>query len=379
MTAATRHRRTGRWGDRRGSRVFVRGLHLDLPLLGALVLLALIGLAILYSASGQDSELMMRQVLRLVLAFTVMFVLAQVPPHHIELWAPWVFGAGIALLVAVLVAGDMGKGAQRWLDLGLFRFQPSEFMKIAVPVMIAWYLSDRPLPPSPLQLLIAVLMILVPALLIARQPDLGTALLIAGSGVFVLLLAGVRWRYFFGAGALVAACAPLLWYALKDYQRARVLTFLDPERNPLGSGYHIIQSKIAIGSGGLYGKGWLNGTQSQLDFLPERSTDFIFAVLGEEFGLIGALLLLCLYLFIVIRGLYIATQAQDTFMRLVAGSLTLTFFVYTSVNIGMVTGLLPVVGLPLPLVSYGGTAMVTVMAGFGIVMSIHTHRKLLPS
>lgn len=379
MSGATRHRRTGRWGDRRGSRVFVRGLHLDIPLLIALVLLALVGLAILYSASGQDTDLMMRQAVRLVLAFTVMFVLAQVPPHHIEYWAPWMFGAGVVLLVAVLAVGDTGKGAQRWLDLGLFRFQPSEFMKIAVPVMIAWYLSDRPLPPGPLQLLLAVLLIAVPALMIARQPDLGTSLLIAGSGIFVLLLAGVRWRYFFGAGALAAASAPLLWYALKDYQRARVLTFLDPERNPLGSGYHIIQSKIAIGSGGLYGKGWLNGTQSQLDFLPERSTDFIFAVLGEEFGLIGALLLLCLYLFIVIRGLYIATQAQDTFTRLVAGSLTLTFFVYTFVNIGMVTGLLPVVGLPLPLVSYGGTAMVTVMAGFGIVMSIHTHRKLLPS
>jgi rod shape determining protein RodA len=352
---------------------------MDIPLLIALLLLSLAGLATLYSAGGQDMDLMYRQGVRLALAFTVMFVLAQIPPHHIEYWAPWIYGGGLILLAAVLLAGESGKGAQRWLDLGIVSFQPSEMMKIAVPVMVAWYLSERPLPPTKRQLAAALLIIAIPVLMIARQPDLGTSLLIAGSGVFALLLAGMRWRYFFGAILIAAACAPLLWYNMHDYQRTRVLTFLDPERNPLGSGYHIIQSKIAIGSGGLYGKGWLNGTQSQLEFLPERSTDFIFAVFCEEFGLIGTVLLLALYLFIIIRGLYIATQAHDNFTRLVSGSLILTFFVYTFVNIGMVIGLLPVVGQPLPLMSYGGTAMVTVMAGFGIVMSIHTHRKLLPS
>lgn len=370
-------RRIVRWGDRRGSRMLVRGLHLDIPLLIALIALATLGVVILYSASGQDTDVLLRQGVRLGLAFGVMFILAQIPPHYIEFWAPWLFGAGVLLLVSVMLFGETGKGAQRWLDLGLFSFQPSELMKLAVPVMIAWYLSENPLPPSMRQLALASLIILVPVLMIAQQPDLGTAILIGGAGVFVLLLAGMRWRYLVGSVLAATASAPLLWYALKDYQRARVLTFLNPENDPLGSGYHIIQSKIAIGSGGLYGKGWLNGTQAHLDFLPERSTDFIFAVFAEEFGLIGIVLLMALYLFIVIRGLYIATQAQDTFNRLVAGSLTLTFFVYTFVNIGMVTGVLPVVGLPLPLVSYGGTSMVTVMAAFGIIMSIHTHRKLL--
>lgn len=373
------HRRITRWGDRRGSRLFVRGLHLDIPLLVALIALAGLGLVILYSASGQDTDLLIRQGIRLGIAFGAMFVLAQIPSHYLEYWAPWLFGAGLILLAGVLMFGETGKGAQRWLDLGFFRFQPSELMKLAVPLMIAWYLSENPLPPNKQQLAIGVLIIIVPVLMIANQPDLGTAILIGGAGFFVLLLAGMRWRYLIFSALTVAASTPLLWYSLKEYQRDRVLTFLNPERDPLGSGYHIIQSKIAIGSGGLYGKGWLNGSQSHLEFLPERSTDFIFAVFAEEFGLIGIVLLLALYIFIVIRGLYIATQAQDTFNRLVAGSLTLTFFVYTFVNIGMVIGLLPVVGLPLPLVSYGGTSMVTVMAGFGIIMSIHTHRKLLSS
>jgi rod shape determining protein RodA len=368
-----------RWADRRGSRVFVRGMHLDIPLLIGLALLAIVGMVTLYSASGQNMDVMIQQGLRILLAFTVMFVLAQIPPHHVEYWAPWAYAGGVVLLLAVALFGEVGKGAQRWLDLGFVRFQPSEIMKIAVPVMVAWYLSERALPPSKTQLLIALLIIAVPAVLIARQPDLGTAILIGGAGIFVLLLAGLHWKYFFMAAAAAAACAPLLWYAMHDYQRQRVMSFLDPESNPLGSGYHIIQAKIAIGSGGIYGKGWMNGTQSQLEFLPERSTDFIFAVFSEEFGLIGLIVLLSLCAFIVIRGLYIATQAHDTFTRLVAGSLVLTFFVYTFVNIGMVSGMMPVVGLPLPLISYGGTAMVTVMAGFGIVMSIHTHRKLLPS
>ena len=264
------------------------------------------------------------------------------------------------------------------LDLGFFRFQPSEMSKLAVPMMVAWYLNEHPLPPNMKRVFVASLIIIVPTLLIAKQPDLGTALLVGGAGLFVLLFAGVSWRLVTGFGALMAACAPVLWHFMHDYQRQRVLTFLNPEKDPLGAGYHIIQSKIAIGSGGLYGKGWLNGTQSQLNFLPERSTDFIFAAYAEEFGFFGILLLLLVYLLIIIRGLIIAAQAQDTYTRLLAGGLVMTFFIYIFVNIGMVTGLLPVVGLPLPLISYGGTSMVTLMAGFGILMSIHTHRKLLP-
>jgi rod shape determining protein RodA len=282
-------------------------------------------------------------------------------------------------LLAVLVMGEIGKGAQRWLNFGLLRFQPSEMMKVVVPMMVAWYLAENPLPPSRRAVVVASLMIIVPTFLIIRQPDLGTALLVASSGIFVLLLSGISWWLVASVVGLLATAAPVLWYFLRDYQKQRVLTFLNPESDPLGAGYHIIQSKIAIGSGGLYGKGWLNGTQAHLDFLPEHSTDFIFAVLAEEFGFIGILLLLAIYFFIVARGLYVATQAQSSFNRLVAGSLILTFFVYVFVNIGMVTGLLPVVGLPLPLVSYGGTSLVTMMAAFGVLMSIHTHRRLLSS
>jgi rod shape determining protein RodA len=277
----------------------------------------------------------------------------------------------------VLVFGQSGKGAQRWLDLGFFRFQPSELMKLAVPMMVAWYLSDHALPPRLSRILMSLLMVFVPVLLIARQPDLGTSLLVGCAGIFVIFLAGIRWRLIFLFSGIVAACAPFLWFTLHDYQKARVLTFINPENDPLGAGYHIIQSKIAIGSGGVYGKGWLNGTQSQLDFLPERSTDFIFAAFAEEFGLVGVILLLAMYFFVILRGLYISAHAQDTFTRLLGGSLTMTFFIYVFVNIGMVTGLLPVVGLPLPLVSYGGTSMVTLMASFGMLMSIHTHRRLL--
>jgi len=374
-----KNRNYPRWGDRRKTHLFVRGLHLDVPLLVGLVLLSIIGLAILYSASGQDTVMITRQLLRFCVAFIIMFILAQIPLHHIERWAPWLFCGGLILLLAVLFFGEEGKGAQRWLNLGLFRFQPSEVMKLAVPIMVSWYLADNPLPPSKRHLFYAGLLIIVPVILIIKQPDLGTALLIACSGAFVLLLSGIRWKQVAIFVICLAVSAPLLWYKLHDYQKNRVLTFLNPENDPLGTGYHIIQSKIAIGSGGLYGKGWLNGSQSHLKFLPERSTDFIFAVFGEEFGFIGILFILSLYMFIIIRGLYIATQAQDSFTRLLAGSLILTFFVYAFVNIGMVTGLLPVVGLPLPLVSYGGTSMVTLMAAFGILMSIHTHRRLLPT
>ncbi len=356
------------------------GLHLDWPLLLGLVLLSALGLVILYSAGGQDPALIQRQLVRLALAFGVMFVFAQIPPATWQRWSPWLFGAGLALLVAVLAHGVVGKGAQRWLDLGLIRFQPSEIMKLAVPMMVAWYLAEKPLPPGGKSILVAGAAVLLPTLLIAKQPDLGTALLVASSGVFVLLFAGLSWRLVGITGLLAIPAAALLWkFGMHDYQRRRVLTFLNPENDPLGSGYHIIQSKIAIGSGGIYGKGWLNGTQSHLDFLPEQDTDFIFAAFGEEFGLMGALVLLSLYLFIIYRGLYIAAQAQDSFTRLLAGALIMTFLVYLFVNIGMVTGLLPVVGVPLPLVSFGGTSMVTLLSSFGILMSIHTHRKLLRS
>ena len=359
-----------------GARIMA-ALKLDAPLLTGLIAVAAFGLVVLWSAGGQDQGLLVRQLVRLGVAFGVMLVIAQIPPKILRLWAPWMFLAGLALLFAVLFFGDTGKGAQRWLDLGVVRFQPSEMMKLAVPMMAAWYLHDRPLPPRFLELCVLLLMVVVPALLIARQPDLGTALLVASSGILVVLLGGLRVRMIVLLGALGAALAPLLWYFMHDYQRRRVLTFLQPESDPLGAGYHIIQSKIAIGSGGLFGKGWGNGSQAQLEFLPERSTDFIFAVLGEEFGLIGLALLIAGYLFIIGRGLYIALHAQDTFGRLLAGSVSLTFFVYVFVNTGMVTGLLPVVGVPLPLVSYGGTSMVTLMAGFGMLMSIQGHRNLL--
>jgi len=354
------------------------GIHLDLPLLSGLLLLCGFGLVVLYSASGEDFGQVQRQMIRLGLAFVVMLIAAQISPSTLQRWGPWLYGLGILMLVAVLIFGETGKGAQRWLNLGIIRFQPSELVKLAVPLMIAWYLADKKLPPSWRNLFIASILIVAPVLMIAKQPDLGTSLLVASAGIFALFLAGISWRLIFGFIGAAAAAAPILWYLMRDYQRQRVLTFLDPEKDPLGAGYHIIQSKIAIGSGGMYGKGWLNGTQSQLDFLPERHTDFIFAVLSEEFGLVGVIALLAIYLFIILRGLFIATQAQDTFGRLLAGALTLVFFVYLFVNTGMVSGLLPVVGVPLPLVSYGGTSLVTLMAGFGMLMSIHTHRKLLP-
>jgi rod shape determining protein RodA len=352
-------------------------LHIDLPLLLGLLALCGFGLTVLFSASDQSSGQVERQMLRLGLAFAVMFAIAQVPPRLLQRWSLPLFGLGVLLLLAVLAVGDVGKGAQRWLDLGVVRFQPSEILKLAVPMVLAWFLSLRQLPPGTLRVLVAALMMAVPVLLIAKQPDLGTSLLVASAGIMVLFLAGLSWRLITLLAALAGAAAPVLWMLMRDYQRQRVLTFLDPGSDPLGAGYHTIQAQIAIGSGGTYGKGWLNGTQSHLEFLPERSTDFIFAVIGEEFGLVGILLLLALYLFIIGRGLYIASQARDSFGRLLCGSLTMVFFVYLFVNTGMVIGLLPVVGVPLPLISYGGTSLVTIMAGFGMMMSIHTHRKML--
>ncbi len=360
-----------------GGGKFLQRIHLDGPLLFALLLLAIIGLIVIYSAGSQDSGLMLRQIFRLLLGFIIMVAIAQIHPSSLSHWSPWIFAAGILMLVLVLVLGEVGKGAQRWLNLGLFRFQPSELMKLALPMMIAYYLGHAPLPPRKLRLLACSLLLIIPTFLVAKQPDLGTALIIASSGIFGLFLAGIRWRLIISMFVLLAASAPFAWNMMHEYQQRRVLTFINPETDPLGAGYHIIQSTIAIGSGGVYGKGWLNGTQSHLDFLPERSTDFIFAVLSEEFGLIGVLLLLSIYLFITARGLMIASQAQDTFTRLLAGSLTLTCFVYVFVNIGMVSGLLPVVGVPLPLISYGGTSLVTIMASFGILMSIKTNRKLV--
>lgn len=352
-------------------------LHLDIPLLIALTTLSALGMAILYSSGSQDINLIIKQAVRLGIAFSVMFVLAQIPPQQYLRWSHWLFIAGLLLLIAVLVTGEMGKGAQRWLNLGFVRFQPSELMKIAVPMMLAWYFAEKPLPPSTKQVILSLTFILIPTLLIAKQPDLGTSLLVASAGAFVLFFSGIRYKFIIGAMTLLAMMAPGLWYMMHDYQRTRVITFLNPERDPLGAGYHIIQSKIAIGSGGLIGKGWLNGTQSHLEFLPERKTDFIFSVYAEEFGLIGVLILLSIYLFIIVRGTMIASKAQDTYSKLLAGSITFTFFVYIFVNIGMVSGILPVVGVPLPLISYGGTSMVTLMAGFGILMSIHSHKKLL--
>ncbi len=357
-----------------------RHLHLDGQLMTALILLSGVGLLILYSASGEDMGELQRQVFRLGLAFTLMVLVAQVSPDQLRRWTPWLFLAGLSMLMLVLMVGVVGKGAQRWLDLGLFRFQPAELMKLAIPMMVAWFISRRDLPPNLFQVAVALALIAVPTALIVLQPDLGTAVLVCASGFFVIFLAGLRWRIMLFATALIAAMAPIFWHFLMhDYQKRRILTLLDPERDPLGSGYHIIQSTIAIGSGGLYGKGWLNGTQSRLEFLPERNTDFIFAVFSEEFGLVGVIQLLVLYLFIIGRGMYIAIQAQDTYSRLLAGSLALTFFVYVFVNVGMVSGLVPVVGLPLPLISYGGTSMVTLMVAFGILMSVHTHRKLWAS
>jgi rod shape determining protein RodA len=354
-------------------------LNVDLPLLLTLLAISALGFVVLYSAVGQDSSLLIRQGARFAVGFAAFFMLAQVPPRYLRIWTPWLFFAVMGLLVYVMIDGVTGKGAQRWLNLGFVTFQPSELMKLAVPLMLAWFLHDRPLPPSLVQLVVMALIVGAPALIIADQPDLGTALLVVTAGGLTILLAGISVRLisFFAVAGLVSA--PILWRFMLDYQRARVLTFLNPETDPLGTGYNIIQSKIAIGSGGLFGKGWFNGTQAHLEFLPERSTDFIFAVMAEEFGLLGLLLLLALYLVLVGRGLYIASQAQDTFTRLLAGGLSLTFFVYVFVNAGMVSGLLPIVGVPLPLVSAGGTSMVTLLAGFGMLAAVSGHRKLLAS
>jgi len=369
----TPHTPSASWSER------LLRLHIDVWLLGLLAAVGGMGLLVLYSASGGSSAEVFAQFQRLMLGFAVMITLAQVPPDYYRAGAPWFYGAACILLMLVLVLGDHAKGAQRWLDFGVLRFQPSEMMKLAMPMMVAAWLHGRPLPPSWADVLIAILLVAVPAGLVMVQPDLGTSLLIMAAGGFALYLGGLSWRWIFTALAALAAAAPVLWYRLHDYQRNRVLTFLNPESDPLGTGYHITQSKIAIGSGGAFGKGLLNGTQAKLDFLPESHTDFIFAVLAEELGMIGVIALLSLYIAIVGRGLFIALRGHDSFQRLLAGALSLTFFIYVFINMGMVMGLMPVVGVPLPLFSYGGTSAVTLLASFGILMSIHTHRKLLTS
>jgi rod shape determining protein RodA len=374
VTSGSRTRRTLTTAAR-----VLLALKIDGPLVIGLALIAVYGLVILYSASGQSMNTVLRTVARLALGAVAMLLLARVNPNFLRRAAPWLYAGGCVLLLIVAAIGHIGMGAQRWLDLGLFRFQPSELMKLSVPMMCAWYLHERPLPPGWVSLATLGALIFVPVALVAIQPDLGTAALIGAAGALVIILAGLRARVILALLALAAAAAWFGWSFMHDYQRKRVLTFLNPQTDPLGAGYHIIQSQIAIGSGGVFGKGWMNGSQAQLEFLPERSTDFVFAVVGEEFGLLGLLLLLLLYAFVVGRAIYLATQTQDTFARLLAGSLALTFFVYVFINAGMVTGLLPVVGVPLPLVSYGGSSVVTLLAGFGILMALYSRRKLIGS
>ena len=351
-------------------------LRLDGPLLAGLAAIAAYGQFVLYSTSGGDWESVLRGSTRLALGAALMLVLAQLRPGMLRRLTPWLYVIGLVLLVIVDAIGYIGKGAQRWLDLGFIRFQPSELMKLAVPMTCAWILRERPLPPDLRTLALLASVILVPTALTIVQPDLGTGLLILMGGLIVLLLGGLQIRYIVALGLGSIAAAIVGWYFLHDYQRQRVLTFLDPQADPLGSGYHIIQSVIAIGSGGIFGKGYLKGSQGQLEFLPERTTDFVFAVIGEELGLVGALVLIGLYVFVVLRAIFLASQMRDTFARLLSGSLAATFFVYVFINAGMVSGLLPVVGVPLPLVSYGGTSMVTLLAGFGMLMSLYANRKL---
>ncbi len=351
-----------------------RRARIDLPLLFALLLVCGVGLMTLYSASAESPRQVLNQAIRMGLGFSVMLVFSRIPPMWFRTLTPWFFFGTLILLVLVLVLGE-GRGANRWLDLRVLRFQPSELAKLALPMMVAWYLHTRALPPRWRDLFASAVLIAVPAALIAKQPDLGTAVLVAASGAFVIFLAGLGWRRILLLVTAAAAAVPLLWHYMHEYQRNRVRMLIDPESDPLGLGWNIIQSKIAVGSGGLFGKGWMGSTQARLDFLPEHTTDFIFAVYSEEFGLVGVILLMLVYLFIIGRGLWIAAHARDTWSRLIAGSISMTFFVYVMVNGGMIAGLFPVVGVPMPLVSYGGTSAVSLLAGFGVLMSIHSHRR----
>jgi rod shape determining protein RodA len=358
----------------------LRLLRLDGPLTGVLALIVCIGVLVVYSASGQNLKMVEHHLINIGIAVAALISLARfATPQYLRLFAPAAYLIGVALLIVVDVTGHIGKGAQRWLDVGFMRFQPSEIMKLAVPMMCAWYMHERPLPPTFKDLVVMGILIAIPTAMIVTQPDLGTALLIAASGLIVMLLSGLQIQIILISIPLLGGAAWAAWHFIHEYQRQRILTFLNPENDPLGAGYHIIQSQIAIGSGGLFGKGYMNGSQAQLEFLPERSTDFIFAVIGEEFGLLGQLLVLALYGVVIGRALYLAMQGQDTFSRLTGGAIALSFFVYVFVNSGMVSGILPVVGVPLPMISYGGTSMVTLLAGFGILMSLNSHRKLIGS
>ncbi len=352
--------------------------HIDLPLIVLLSLITLVGLLQLYSASGRDLGLVIKQCSSFGLGLLTMLIMAQIPPRFYQAISPWLYCVVVVLLIMVALFGTVAMGARRWLTIPhVTRFQPSEFMKLAMPMMMAWFLAQQILPPRFKHIIAAILLIAVPAALIARQPDLGTALLVTSSGFFVLFFAGLPWWFLGLTTAGLAGFAPIAWHFLHDYQRQRLLTLIDPEADPLGTGWNIIQSKTAIGSGGLTGKGWLNGSQAHLEFLPEGHTDFIIATYSEEFGWVGILVLLTLYSLIIGRCLYIAANAHDTYNRLLAGAISLSFFVYVFVNAGMVSGILPVVGVPLPFVSYGGTAMITLMSGFGILMAIHTHQQNL--
>ncbi len=351
-------------------------LHIDAPLVGGVLLLCALGLAVLYSASDQSLEIVGKQGARMLMGFASMVAIAQLSPMRLARWSPIIYALGMVLLIATAIIGT-GRGAHRWLELGPLRFQPSEIMKLAVPLTVAWFLSDKLLPPRMSVIGVTLLIIIIPGAFIIEQPDLGTAILVMAAGLLVLFFGGIPWRLIGLAAAIAVVCAPIAWFTMHGYQRQRVLTLLDPAADPLGAGYHIIQSMIAVGSGGWSGKGWLNGTQSHLEFLPERATDFIFAVYCEEFGLLGVLVLLAAYMLVLVRGITIAFSAQDDFSRLIAASLTFTLFIYIFVNIGMVIGQLPVVGVPLPLVSYGGTSLVTIMTGLGILMSIQTHRRFI--
>ncbi|VFP78600.1 Peptidoglycan glycosyltransferase MrdB [Candidatus Erwinia haradaeae] len=353
-------------------------IHLDPILFFIIVLLLAFSILVMWSASGQNLGVMERKIIQITIGLCVMVIMAQISPRVYESWAPILYTISIILLISVTIFGQSSQGAQRWLDLGMIRFQPSEIAKITVPLMTARFINRDICPPRVINIIITLIVILIPSLLVFAQPDLGTSILITGSGLLVLFLSGMSWTVIMISVLSVVAFVPILWFCLMhEYQRNRVIMLLCPESDPLGAGYHIIQSKIAIGSGGLPGKGWLHGTQSQLEFLPERHTDFIFSVLAEELGLVGVLFLLLLYVLLILRGLVIAAHAQTTFGRVMVGGNVLIFFVYVFINIGMVSGLLPVVGVPLPMVSYGGSSLIALMAGFGIIMSIHTHRKML--
>ena len=357
-------------------KVFWKVFSLDLWRLLGLFTITGYGLLVLYSASGGSEKMFTNRVMQVSLGLGVMFVMAMIPPRTYKQISPYLYAVTIVMLVMVDVFGETSKGAQRWLNLGFVRFQPSEIAKLAVPLMVATFLSNRPLPPNFRDTAIALAIIVFPTLLVAAQPDLGTSILVCAAGIFVLFLAGLSWKLISAGVVFLAGFIPIMWFFLMhDYQKTRVMTLIDPEKDPLGAGYHIIQSKIAIGSGGLHGKGWMEGTQSQLEFLPEPHTDFIFAVLSEELGMIGVLILLSIYLFIIARGLMLGAKSDNAFGRILSGGTALLFFVYVFVNIGMVSGILPVVGVPLPLFSYGGTSYVTLMAAFGLMMSSYVHRK----